>query len=450
MSPNFDAQHHYGVQGAEFVFATGVELTVGGNMAGIGVRCGELKLSMPKAVIGKEEPNPICFAKLTGGVSMVVECEFFIKKKGKILPPLITHNDVKLLSISSLRVQKIPFDKVDGFAGFRSHTIRLKIMIDSPREYFADLPTPQNVLFLNNDTFDILDHILNIYQSLLTNLPIRRGALFNEVVTHKKPKLSRVVRMVQLNTKFKPLVLSFVLQAEDKGAEYLGFRIRSKQASLNALFQQYTVKDIPEVGQIKAEKKPVAKWIRVENSVSFVDLEARVLSNSDEKAFSLESVDDLAEWIFSEDYAFKNSPRIGLLPCLWSPRLDFTRQQISTAKADSRPQIFSMQSTFLKQRQGEIETLISRNQHKIDMLQSRSNLFFENDNDTNIKELKHLVDIAKDLNAKKDVIFKELEKCRVSLTSKDRKDGANYRPEPIFDSNYIVHNVRILWNGNIN
>ena len=443
MVPTFDAQHHYGVQGAEFSFATGVELTMGGDVTGISVRCGELKLSMPKAVIGVEELHPICFAKLTGGVNMVVDCEFFIKKKGKVIPPIVNHTDIKLLATSSLRVLRIPFDKVDAFSGFRSHTIRLKVMIDSPREYFADLPSPQNVLFLNDETIDIIDHLMNVYQSLLTNLPIRRGSLFNEVVTHKKPKLSRVVRIIQLCTKFKPLVLSFVLQAEYKGGEYLGFRIRSKQASLNALFQQYTVKDIPEIGQIKADKKPVAKWTRVENAVSFIDLEARVLSNSEDKAFSLDTVTDGAEWVFTEDYAFRSVSKLGLLPCLWSPRLDFTRQQAS-ARKEPKSQIFNMQSTFLKHRQGEIESLISQNQYKIDKLQTRTKILFEQDQDSVVNEIQKLESISRDLLAKRDVIFKELERCRLSTSSNER---SNQSQEAAFDSNYILHNVRILWNG---
>jgi hypothetical protein len=411
MDPYFDPEHSYGVEGAELVFSNGVEITIGGSIIGVSIVCGELKLNMPKSCVESGEENELCFAKLNGGVKMIVEADFFVSQNGKIEHSKLQHHDVHLLAIDSLKVQRQDFSLVDSFDGFRSHSLKLNINVTSPRENFADLPFPQNVLFINDKTMDVLEQINKIYQNLLTNVPIKRGALFNEAVTFKKPKLGRTVTAVQLQTVFQPVVFSFTLECDDT-RDHLGFRLRAKQMTLDMLFKQYEVKT--QAQQQQLEKRAVTKWIRVQNLVSFVEFEGRVLSCSTDRDFAIANSLDNSEWIFKEDYDI-DLEKIGLLPCVWAPRLDFLRQEPSQqnheTELESTRHVYAVQSRILKLRLREVESQISKTKQRIHVLSSRTKIFFEEANEKSQEEISNLEILEKDLRAKSAVIIKELEQC---------------------------------------
>lgn len=168
-----------------------------------------------------------------------------------------------------------------------------------------------------------------IYQSLLTSVPIKRGNLFNfDASPYPKPKLSQVINAVHLKTTFQPLLLSFILNCEN-GTEFVGIRLRAEQLNVDTLFRQYEIQNFVKEHN-PLTKKPVTKWILAENSISFLDIEGRVLSfcTPDSDLYIPKTAnhsDTMYEgWLFKEDYSLVDFSRLSMLSCVWAPRLDFS------------------------------------------------------------------------------------------------------------------------------
>jgi RNA pol II promoter Fmp27 protein domain len=337
-SPYFDPRKHYGIEGLEWIFGNGLDIVFGpksenNTKLDMVVECGELKLNMPRSFKHSSDAPEVCFAKLTGGVKMVLSCDFMTTSPDRVgasIRPWRKHHELTLLPGESRRNSIVvnPGQSYDSYYGFRSKSIQVYLDICSPHGNYSSLAVPQNCLFLNSETMAGVAKLSTIYQSLLTNVPVKRGNLFNSVAVAVKPKLGREVNSVFVKTIFRPLMLSFILDCED-GDQSAGIRLRCQEMDWTAQFRQY---DVKLVSQAVLDKKPVTKWIRESSFISFIEVEGRVVSyaypDSDLAIPTAKNVmerdADLNGWIFSEDNAvFKDISNLCLLPCVWAPKLDF-------------------------------------------------------------------------------------------------------------------------------
>ena len=147
---------------------------------------------------------------------MVISCDFtslsYEKSVGET-KPWTKHNELELLSGASRRNSQFlaPGGKYDAYYGFRTHSIIVGLDIQSPTENYIGLTDPQNCIFLNTETIEGISKLLMVYQSLLTNVPVKRGKLFHNAAVAIKPKLGREIRRVNIVTSFRPLMLSYLL-----------------------------------------------------------------------------------------------------------------------------------------------------------------------------------------------------------------------------------------------
>jgi hypothetical protein len=297
------------------------------------VECGELKVAIIQSHIHSGNVNrEICFSKLTGGVLLVLKSDFVTPAphdKNSFISPWRKHHEIKILTNETYDATK-PGISSDSYYGFRSQFFHISMDIQSPRNYYSSLAVPRNCFYFNSETLDGIEKIFMIYQSLLTSVPIRRGNLFNSNTVLNKPKLGRVIASVALKTSFSPLMLSFILDCED-GFESVGLRLCATQMTFEAVFRQYSVKLIAES---LLERKPVTKWIRESNRISFTDIEGKVLSycGPDSDLYIQHNPSDinadLGSWIFKED-SFEDLSCVSLLSCVWAPRLDIIALETS-------------------------------------------------------------------------------------------------------------------------
>jgi hypothetical protein len=312
ISPRFNPRINSGIQGLDVIMEDGLDVLFGGKAdCGMVLNCGQVKVSLPRQ--SGNQSSMACFAKLSGGVRLSIQTEFFTKNdKDEIVVPFVNHHMVSMDDKQGT--------VKDLFYGFRSCSIKIKIDVRSPREYYSGLGSPQNVLFLNNDTLEGIDQLLDVYQSLLTNVPIRRGVMFDSN-RDLKPKLNRMINEVNINAVLRPLVLSFILECEDM-LEVVGVRLRAEEMKVDVLFKQYEV----DLKEKIIDRKQVTKWIRLENYMNFLELEARVLSYSDPDSDlhiqKPKCEKDLSGWIFNEDM-FLDLSKLSMKTCAWSPKVTY-------------------------------------------------------------------------------------------------------------------------------
>lgn len=353
-SPYFDPRKHFGIEGMEWSITNGVEVVMGSatenpSSVSMSVECGELKVAIIRSQkYSTKDTREICFSKLTGGVRLILQSDFVTPSpvdKNAFIPPWRKHHEISMLTNDTFVANTTASVHNDSYYGFRSQFINITMDIQSPRKYYSSLATPRNCFFFNAESIDGIEKIFQIYQSLLTNVPIRRGNLFNSNDVLNKPKLGRAISSVALKTSFMPLMLSFILECED-GDESVGLRLCAAQMTFEALFRQYSVKLIAES---ILDRKPVTKWIRETNTISFLDIEGKVLSycgpDSDlyipHNHHNIHA--EIGSWIFKED-SFLDLSRVSLLSCIWAPRLDIialeaSRQTQETEEAAAKGNI---------------------------------------------------------------------------------------------------------------
>ncbi|KAI8896892.1 golgi-body localization protein domain-containing protein [Globomyces pollinis-pini] len=453
-SPYFDPKKHFGVEGLEWSMSNGVEIDFGGegDATGIIIECGEFKMIIPQSSYVEDSSlEEICFARLSGGVRVVISAEFLVYGEDGTdqVAPWRKHHEIVLLSDDI----KLPANTVhDSFKGFRSESILVKLDIMSPRKYFSDLPFPQNCFFLNSTTISGIDKLLMTYQSLLTNVPIKRGNLFNSATSlFPKPKFGRVIRSVHLTAVFEPLMISLIMDCENN-TEFVGVRLKAEQMSTDSLFRQYDVQQSVTVEM----RKPVTKWIREASSISLIEIEGRALSYCDENsdlaipsAYPNESakIADLAGWIFKEDL-IDDFSKLSLTTWIRAPRVDYLALEKSKhtdlTELAATKAIYEIQYKFFEIRLREIESLIWDAKRKRSLVEKRGAVFFD---DTTNNTLENVVENVALLNDKKNVILKSMEYCKKYLKSKVTPIKPTETVDlQAFGSRYIFYNVKLLWN----
>jgi hypothetical protein len=340
-SPYYDPRKHVGIEGMEWSMSNGLEMIFGqgaddSTALAMTIECGELKVTIPRSIKYRTDDfaSEICVSKLTGGVRMVLRSDFVTPSAEDptiMVRPWRQHSELSLQAVSSLSSRKRSFPSLEGIAdsyfGFRSPFIHVTMTIESPKKYYSSLAIPQNCLFLSSESMNAVEKMILTYQSLLTNVPVRRGNLFNKTAVLVKPKLGRAVNSVYLKTNFMPSMLSFTLDCEN-GEEIVGLRLRADQMTIEALLRQY---DVKLVAQSLLERKAVTKWTREETAISFSEVEGRALyycSLATSKMLAKKSKTDLVGWVFREDN-FNDLTRLSLHPCIWAPKVDFIMNENS-------------------------------------------------------------------------------------------------------------------------
>lgn len=212
--------------------------------------------------------------------------------------------------------------------------------ITSPRSFYSGLSEPSNSLNLTIANLNNLGVIGQVYQSVLTNQPIRSGSYF-AVGSQKdalKPKLGRMISTIRLVAEVYPLVLSF-LAATEHISSAVGVRVRSDEMLVDLRLSQRQIAQSTKGQKNLLKRKSVSKWNLEESRVDFANLEMRTLScgfSSDTEDYFNESGDAEAdnEWILESDLNYETeSSKMKLYPFITSPKLTYYRRTDDFRKA---------------------------------------------------------------------------------------------------------------------
>ncbi len=212
--------------------------------------------------------------------------------------------------------------------------------ITSPRSFFSGLSEPSNSLNLTLLNLNSLGTIGQIYQSVITNQPIRSGSYF-AVGSQKdaiKPKLGRMISTIRLVAAVNPLVLSF-LSATELVSSAVGIRIRSDEMLVDLRLSQRQITHNTKGHKNVLNRKSVSKWNLEESRVDFANLEMMTLScgfagDNDEYLKTTGDSDADNEWFIESDFNYEtDSSKMKLYPFITAPKLTYYRRTEDFRKA---------------------------------------------------------------------------------------------------------------------
>jgi hypothetical protein len=344
----------------------------------------------------------------------------------------------------------------DSFEGFRSNSIRISVELESPKTYYSGLAAPQNVLFLNNDTLEGFNNLMLVYQSLLTNVPIRRGNLFkSDPNRDMKPKLGRTINSFSLRTMVKPLVLSYILGCEDS-SEAVGVRMRAEEMLAVSVFRHYSAERTASELKI-LDRQPISTWIRTLYSMNLVDIEGCAISycTSTSDFFIPPHAkfgrNELNDWVFNEDLDFTNFDKLSVKPFLWAPKMDILSiEPGQESNVDITPIVYQHQIRILKLRLLDLDSHIFAVKKLITSIEGRISVFFESSQ----QQLSNLLRESNELQKRRNVISKAIEYAemmmeRSLLNDEHISQCDQYKTSVQYESKYFVHDVKILWTEHV-
>ncbi|KAI8925650.1 golgi-body localization protein domain-containing protein [Entophlyctis helioformis] len=520
-SPAYDPVKHLGMDGVEMTFGRGVHVQMGSIPSApddmVVLEAGEVRWSFPHGQTGGSDYDrrrDDLLAKLTGGVRIAVGVDFLTAVAGEGSAPSVevkpwkTHADIVLRTPEYCQVRT--FGEVwDSFYGFRSSSLHVRVQITSPKPYFSGLSVPANYLCLNSASLNQLQIMASVYQSILTNIPVRtRGLVFKawDQARHarttaatamtaaaaaaaaiKKPKLGRLLSTVRVVTTLQPLVLSFISEYEDLSGG-VGARARALRMESDFSLRQHTLKQIRDQGAgDSVERRPVYRWDLEESAMSFSQIEGCTLTYACDPrdlaarsagasgglagggqasggsagtasgggqsgdADAVPGVEDRDAWLFPEDvYYTPDIASIRLTPFLWSPKLIYFRRNAgSGSEAGQREQdIYHEQLVLLKERLREIEADIWALKEEQRDLEARVQVFFGLQGKT--KESAALMDRLTLQYEKRALILGSIKDLTDTLDAgefaRETATDAEQQEDPrVFKHHYVVHNLCFLW-----
>ncbi|KAH6565211.1 hypothetical protein BASA62_007446 [Batrachochytrium salamandrivorans] len=476
MSPYYDPLKHFGMDGLELSLASGVRFMLGAQQSedSIVLESGEVRLSLPQnEAVGQtsSQTQDDLLAKFTGGVRIAFGVKFmtFCPTEDRSKPvaetiPWKTHADIVLRSPEFCYAPS-PDQVWDSFYGFRSSSLHVRINITSPKPYFSGLAVPSNHLCMNSTSFNQIQILTMIYQSILTSVPVRtRSFIFHPVQSGialgPKPKLGRMLGTVRFVTTLKPLVVSFIAENDDASGG-VGLRGRTTHMKSDMLFRQHQLTHIDD-DSISISRRPAYRWDLEESQMSFEDIEGCTLTystpnNSSTSAdmlapFHLDGdVDhliDSEEWTFAEDTFYTSDPSsFCFTPFLWSPRLLYFRRNVNSGYHHLYEQdLFDTQLSLLNARKRVIESDIWVLKEEQREIESRMAVFFD---ESIKKESAALMERLTALYEKRALIQNSIKDLVESLGI---SDSDMYTEDPgidedmrVFKHHYIFHNICFLW-----
>ncbi|KAJ1342558.1 hypothetical protein BSLG_002875 [Batrachochytrium salamandrivorans] len=477
MSPYYDPLKHFGMDGLELSLASGVRFMLGAQQSedSIVLESGEVRLSLPQnEAVGQtsSQTQDDLLAKFTGGVRIAFGVKFmtFCPTEDRSKPvaetiPWKTHADIVLRSPEFCYAPSSDQQVWDSFYGFRSSSLHVRINITSPKPYFSGLAVPSNHLCMNSTSFNQIQILTMIYQSILTSVPVRtRSFIFHPVQSGialgPKPKLGRMLGTVRFVTTLKPLVVSFIAENDDASGG-VGLRGRTTHMKSDMLFRQHQLTHIDD-DSISISRRPAYRWDLEESQMSFEDIEGCTLTystpnNSSTSAdmlapFHLDGdVDhliDSEEWTFAEDTFYTSDPSsFCFTPFLWSPRLLYFRRNVNSGYHHLYEQdLFDTQLSLLNARKRVIESDIWVLKEEQREIESRMAVFFD---ESIKKESAALMERLTALYEKRALIQNSIKDLVESLGI---SDSDMYTEDPgidedmrVFKHHYIFHNICFLW-----
>ncbi|KAJ3185044.1 hypothetical protein HDU87_002610 [Geranomyces variabilis] len=480
-SPYFNALKHWGTEGLAICLRDGIRIDINGsNVPGedVTIESGELALSLPASSSKEADCSDgeldDTIASFAGGIKVALGFDFFLHRPGKggDLSKVTkrTHAEIALRAPEFCSADELQM--WDSFKGFRTRSIHVTINIESPRPFYASLPEPLNALSLTMETLSRFFTFTQVYQSVLTSLPIRRGKLFQEAGPGpSKQKLGRVIGTIRLITCIYPLLAGFVAEPRERDWG-VGFRCRAEQMNVDMTLVQRVIRQRRPKEEL-LKRKSATKWLLSTSEIELIEVEARaVASGSIEDAKKDLAMDGSAspagegdsdsddhDWYFASDYARNGGEYdIKMVPFAWAPRIIyFKRNDANTSSAHdsmrARRDIYSIQKTLFKSRMREIEASI---RHYLDVqkgLEYRMAVFFD---DSLRQQSQIIVEKMAVLHEKKVVIEQYIRDCQKKMDVAANPDSAtNGRAEPklpasaLFKHHFIVHNVNLLWKKDV-
>ncbi|KAJ1334836.1 hypothetical protein BSLG_007990 [Batrachochytrium salamandrivorans] len=447
MSPYYDPLKHFGMDGLELSLASGVRFMLGAQQSedSIVLESGEVRLSLPQnEAVGQtsSQTQDDLLAKFTGGVRIAFGVKFmtFCPTEDRSKPvaetiPWKTHADIVLRSPEFCYAPS-PDQVWDSFYGFRSSSLHVRINITSPKPYFSGLAVPSNHLCMNSTSFNQIQILTMIYQSILTSVPVRtRSFIFHPVQSGialgPKPKLGRMLGTVRFVTTLKPLVVSFIAENDDASGG-VGLRGRTTHMKSDMLFRQHQLTHIDD-DSISISRRPAYRWDLEESQMSFEDIEGCTLTE---------------EWTFAEDTFYTSDPSsFCFTPFLWSPRLLYFRRNVNSGYHHLYEQdLFDTQLSLLNARKRVIESDIWVLKEEQREIESRMAVFFD---ESIKKESAALMERLTALYEKRALIQNSIKDLVESLGI---SDSDMYTEDPgidedmrVFKHHYIFHNICFLW-----
>ncbi|KAI9204045.1 golgi-body localization protein domain-containing protein [Polychytrium aggregatum] len=500
-SPYLDSKKFSDHAGVELVMSKGITILSGGaTHAATGmtedtvIECGEFCCVAPKVLVEGRRGHgcDVVVARLRGGIRVGVGVDYFTSSNPEMgqhseAPVYRDHSQIVLrhpmyaLADSGDNLAPLPNStdsqisppEYDAFRGFRATSLQITINIQSPRPLYYSINTPLNGLYLNPEILFRLKKLSEVYQSPLTNLPIRSGSLWSKVsLQPRKPKFSRAIGSVRIAATLHPLVASLINQTEDaKGG--VGIRCRTAEMAVDmTLYQQFVTQRSRDDLRIR---KDVSKWKLEDSEIIFTDFEARTLSFGscvgDLENEGLPSapsqtncnfnnnmdadMDESLEWSMKEDLIYVDRIEdITMNSFLWTPKLFYYRRSKKKRHIAKRDKVLPEQETWstqivlFKQRLQEIEASIHRYLSEQSDLEQRGE-FYDNSlyqQKSNIIREKLAV-----LGEKKTVVEKYMKKCTENLKrSKNAAlSGLLQQQHTHFSHYYILHNINLYWKKSI-
>ncbi|KAI8912456.1 golgi-body localization protein domain-containing protein [Gorgonomyces haynaldii] len=370
-APDYDPRNHVGTSGIQLVLSNGIDLKFGeGNRDAFEtiIRCGKFRYTLPEPTIKENSES-----------------------KGDTVIGVF-NGDISILLLW------------DAFAGFKSSSMHLTIDVSSPVACYTGTVQPLNAIFLNSVSLANLQTLITVYQSVLTNVPIKRGKLFNaDYKSIDKPKLGNTLREIRIKIEMQPIVVTSISEFELLSGG-VGLRVRSEQLKVEGCLYQFQLRHLSE------EKKPVTKWNAQSMDIVFSEVEGRVLDFDSKKEQQVEEETPNITFFFSK--MVKSAERVQeayqIQRKLYLDRL----QEIDQTKTD-----------LLEQR-----TLI----------ETRASIMFDASEQYKIQDIdQQLVD----LRAKRDAVERILNDLKPEQVLDLESE--------LFQQNYIVHNIQVLWNEHV-
>ncbi|KAJ3150997.1 hypothetical protein HDU86_006253 [Geranomyces michiganensis] len=478
-SPYFNAVKHWGTEGLAICMRDGIRIDVNGSTVpgeDVTIECGELALSLPSSS-SQEADCPDAelddtIASFSGGIKITLGFDFFHRpgKNGdasKVTKR--THAEIVLRAPEFCSADELQM--WDSFKGFRTRSIHVTINIESPRPFYASLPEPLNALSLTMETLSRFFTFTQVYQSVLTSLPIRRGKLFQEAGPGpSKQKLGRVIGTIRLITCIYPLLAGFVAEPRERDWG-VGFRCRAEQMNVDMTLVQRLIRQRRPKEEL-LKRKPATKWLLSTSEIELIEVEARAVASGciddAKKDLAMEGStpadgeaddSDYHDWFFASDYIRSDGGfEIKMVPFAWAPRIIyFKRNEANTSLAHdmmrARRDIYSIQKTLFKSRMREIEASIRHYLEVQKGLEYRMAVFFD---DSLRQQSQIIVEKMAVLHEKKVVIEQYIRDCQKKMDAAANSDsasneraGSKLPASALFKHHFIVHNVNLLWKKDV-
>lgn len=297
-SPYFDSSRHFGTHGLILSLGENVKMEFGGVTQDVKVviQAEEMLISLADIVPSSE----IVVSKLSGGMSLTADIGFVTKHEYSFenVAPWKQHHEVVLKPAENCRRDK----EWDSYRGFRTSKIHLGLTV------VADAANSSNTIFMNTRTFSNLNTLTDIYQSVLSSMPIKCGKVFN--VNYQrvdKPKLGNTVGRIHLKMSLMPIFVSSIYDME-LSSSGVGVRFRAQKMTVDTVLAHHQVKSATET-----HHTPVTKWNSETTVVILQDIEGRVLEYLPGKAGA--PLDPT--WTFPEDKQFLSNSEMTMISCLW-------------------------------------------------------------------------------------------------------------------------------------